>query len=76
MMIALFMICGWQGALTQLACFFVYHVLWPQGFDAWLEWFPALTGVIAIILLFKSKVAIVQEIGVSAAAGWLCRSVF
>ncbi|MFV9616912.1 MAG: chromate transporter, partial [Gammaproteobacteria bacterium] len=32
------------GVILNLATFFAYHVLWPQGFDANFEWFSALIG--------------------------------
>ncbi|MDH5394445.1 MAG: chromate efflux transporter [Gammaproteobacteria bacterium] len=59
------------GVILNLACFFAYHVLWPQGFGAQFEWFSALIGVFAAIALFKYKAGIVQVIGGCAAAGWL-----
>ena len=57
------------GVILNLAVFFAYHVLWPQGFDASFEWFSALIGVAAFIALFRYKVGIVQVIGACAALG-------
>ncbi|HED35049.1 MAG TPA: chromate efflux transporter [Gammaproteobacteria bacterium] len=57
------------GVILNLAVFFAYHVLWPQGFDARFEWFSALIGAAAFIALFRFKVGIVQVIGVSAVLG-------
>jgi chromate transporter len=57
------------GVIINLAVFFAYHVLWPQGFDAKFEWFSALIGIAAFIALFKYKVGIVQVIAVSAVIG-------
>ncbi len=41
------------GVIVNLAVFFAYHVLWPDGFDATFEWFSALIGIVAFIALFK-----------------------
>ena len=57
------------GVILNLATFFAYHVLWPQGFEASFEWVSAIIGAIAFIALFKYKVGIVQVIAVSAAIG-------
>ena len=57
------------GVVINLAVFFAYHVLWPQGFDAQFEWFSALLGIAAFIALFKYKLGIVPLIGISAAMG-------
>ncbi len=57
------------GVILNLAVFFAFHVLWPQGFDGKFEWFAALIGVIAFIALFKYKIGIVWVIAVSAAVG-------
>ncbi|MBL3600142.1 MAG: chromate efflux transporter [gamma proteobacterium endosymbiont of Lamellibrachia anaximandri] len=57
------------GVVLNLAAFFAYHVLWPQGFEAPFEWFSALIGAAAFVALFKYKVGIVQVIGACAALG-------
>jgi len=57
------------GVVINLAVFFAYHVLWPEGLDAPMEWFSALIGVIAFIALFRFKMGIVQVIGICAAIG-------
>ena len=57
------------GVILNLATFFAYHVLWPQGFDANFEWVSAIIGAAAFIALFKYKTGIVQVIGACAAAG-------
>jgi len=59
------------GVILNLAAFFAYHVLWPQGFDATFEWFAAIIGSIAFIALFKFKAGIVAVIIASAMAGLL-----
>lgn len=57
------------GVILNLATFFAYHVLWPQGFDNNFEWLSAVIGAAAFIALFKYKVGIVQVIGACAAIG-------
>ncbi len=57
------------GVVLNLAVFFAYHVLWPQGFDGTFEWFSALIGLAALIALFKYKAGIVQVIAVCALIG-------
>jgi chromate transporter len=57
------------GVVLNLAVFFAYHVLWPQGFEAAFEWFSALIGAAAFVALFKFKVGIVPVIGACAVVG-------
>ena len=57
------------GVIINLAVFFAYHTLWPQGFEATFEWFSALIGIAAFIALFKYKLGIASVIGLSAAVG-------
>ena len=57
------------GVVLNLAVFFAYHVLWPQGFDGTFEWFSALIGAAAFVALFRYKVGIVTVIGVCAGVG-------
>jgi chromate transporter len=57
------------GVILNLAVFFAYHVLWPQGFEGTFEWFSAMIGAVAFIALFKYKVGIVQVIGACAVVG-------
>ncbi len=57
------------GVILNLATFFAYHVLWPEGFDAPFEWFAALIGAAAFVALFRYKIGIVTVIAASAAIG-------
>lgn len=57
------------GVILNLATFFAYHVLWPQGFESSFEWFSALIGIAALLALFKYKLGIVQVIAGSAVIG-------
>jgi len=58
------------GVILNLATFFAYHVLWPQGFDAPFEWFSALIGIAAFIALFRYKIGIVTVIAASSVLGF------
>ena len=57
------------GVVINLAVFFAYHVLWPQGFEGSFEWFSALIGAFAFVALFRLKMGIVTVIGLCAALG-------
>ena len=66
------------GVVLNLAVFFAYHVLWPQGFAQpfnirslfiGFEWVSAFVGIAAFIALWRYKVGIIPVIGVCAAAG-------
>lgn len=57
------------GVIVNLAVFFAYHLLWPQGFDGHFDVLSALTGLLAFILLFKYQKNIVTVIGLCAMAG-------
>lgn len=57
------------GVILNLAAFFAFHVLWPDGFENNFEWFSAVIGAIAFIALFKYKAGIVQVIGACAVIG-------
>jgi chromate transporter len=57
------------GVVINLAVFFAYHVLWPQGFEGTFEWFSALIGIAAFVALFRYKIGIVSVIGTCAVLG-------
>ncbi|MCL5225030.1 chromate efflux transporter [Pseudomonas nunensis] len=48
------------GVILNLACFFGYHVLWPNGFSAHLDWPSALIAIAAAIALFRFKRGVIQ----------------
>jgi len=57
------------GVILNLAVFFAYHVLWPNGFDAPFEWVSALIGIMAFIALVYYKMGVVTVIAISAGCG-------
>jgi chromate transporter len=57
------------GVILNLALFFAYHVLWPDGLDGGFQWFSALMGIAAALALFKWDIGILKLIVLSAAVG-------
>lgn len=57
------------GVILNLAIFFGYHVLWPEGFAGQFEWPSALIAVGAGIALFRYKIGIIKVIASSALMG-------
>ena len=57
------------GVILNLALYFAYHVIWPQGWDMSLDVYSLLATIIALIALFRFKVGIVRLIGLFALAG-------
>jgi chromate transporter len=57
------------GVVINLALFFAYHVLWPQGFAGPFEGFSALIGITAFIALFRYKIGIIPVIAACGALG-------
>jgi chromate transporter len=50
------------GVIVNLAVFFAYHVLWPQGLSGPFEWLSALIGVAAATALFRFKVGVIPVV--------------
>jgi chromate transporter len=59
------------GVILNLAVFFAWHVLWPQGFAGAFEWFSAIIGVAAFVALWRFQLGIIPVIGGCAVAGLL-----
>jgi chromate transporter len=57
------------GVILNLAMFFAYHVLWPQGFGGRFDAVSAAIAVAAAIALFRFKVGVMPLLGACAAAG-------
>ena len=62
------------GVIINLAVFFAWHVLWPDGtdtepFKGEFEWFSLLITVAAFLALWRFKIGIIAVITASAAAG-------
>ena len=57
------------GVILNLAVFFAYHVLWPQGMDGRFEWFSSIIGLAAFIALWRYKIGIITVVAVCGAIG-------
>lgn len=57
------------GVIVNLAVFFAYHVLWPQGLGGTFEWASAVIGLAAGIALFRFKVGVIPVVLGSGLAG-------
>jgi len=57
------------GVILNLALFFGYHVLWPQGFAGRVEWPAAVITVAAAVALLRYKRSVMQVIAASAVCG-------
>jgi chromate transporter len=50
------------GVIVNLAVFFAYHVLWPQGLAGHFEWPSAVIGLAAAIALFRFKLGVIPVV--------------
>jgi chromate transporter len=57
------------GVILNLALFFAYHVLWPQGFRGGFDFVAAVIVVAAAVALFRFKVGVMPLLGACALAG-------
>ena len=57
------------GVILNLALFFAYHVLWPQGFAGSFDWPAALIALAAATALFVFKRGVIEVLGACALAG-------
>jgi chromate transporter len=59
------------GVILNLALFFGYHVLWPQGFAGHFDWVSALIALAAAVALFRFKRNVIHVIAACAVIGLL-----
>lgn len=57
------------GVIVNLAVFFAFHVLWPNGLEGHFDGFAAILGVVDFLALYRLKIGVVPVIGLSAIAG-------
>ena len=57
------------GVIFNLAVFFAYHVLWPQGLAGPFEWPSALIGLAAAVALLRFKLGVIPVVLGSGLAG-------
>jgi chromate transporter len=61
------------GVVLNLALFFGYHVLWPNGFSGRFDWVSALIAGAAAVALLKFKRGVIPVIAACALVGLLAR---
>jgi chromate transporter len=59
------------GVVVNLAVFFAYHVIWPQGFSGHFDWISALIAVTAAVALIRFKLNVMMVIAGCAMIGLL-----
>ena len=57
------------GVIVNLAVFFAYHVLWPQGLSGPFEWASMVIGAAAAVALFRFKVGVIPIVLACGLAG-------
>ena len=57
------------GVILNLAVFFAYHVLWPQGYGSGFEWLSAIIGIAAFVALWRYKIGVIPVIAACGAVG-------
>jgi chromate transporter len=57
------------GVVLNLALFFGYHLLWPEGFDGAFDSRSAAIALLAALALFKFKRSVMEVIGLCALVG-------
>ncbi|MBX3619259.1 MAG: chromate efflux transporter [Rhizobacter sp.] len=57
------------GVILNLALFFAYHVLWPQGFGGHVDLASALIACAATVALFRFRLGVMPLLAMCAAAG-------
>ena len=57
------------GVILNLALFFAYHVLWPQGFAGPFDFYSAAITLGAAIALFRFKVGVIKLLAACALVG-------
>ncbi|MBT9493589.1 MAG: chromate efflux transporter [Paucibacter sp.] len=59
------------GVIVNLALFFAYHLLWPQGFGGRFDWLSALIALAAGLALFRYKLGVLPLLAGCALLGLL-----
>ncbi len=57
------------GVILNLAVFFAYHILWPNGFTGKFEWAAAVLGLLTFIGLIRFRIGVIPMIGLAALTG-------
>lgn len=62
------------GVILNLAMFFGYYVLWPNGFTGTFDWISALIALMAAIALFRFKRNVIEVIAACAVIGLILKT--
>ena len=62
------------GVILNLALFFLYHVLWPQGFAGTFDGISAVIALAAAVALFRFKRNVIEVIAACAAVGLMLKT--
>ena len=62
------------GVILNLALFFGYHVLWPQGFSGTFDWPSAVIALAAAVALFRFKRGVIEVIAACAVIGLVLKT--
>jgi chromate transporter len=57
------------GVIVNLAVFFAYHVLWPEGYSGRFDWASLLIGAAGFVALVRYKVGVIPVIVACGAIG-------
>jgi chromate transporter len=57
------------GVILNLAVFFALHVFWPEGFRGRFDFFSALIGAAALLMLLRYKIGVIAVVVGCGAAG-------
>ena len=62
------------GVILNLALFFGYHVLWPEGFESDIDLWSLAIAVAAAVALFRFKRSVIQVIAGAGVAGLMIQA--
>jgi chromate transporter len=62
------------GVILNLAFFFAYHVLWPNGFAGSFDWVSAILALAAGVALFRFKRNVIQVLAASSIVGLILKT--
>ena len=62
------------GVILNLAVFFAYHVLWPNGLAGTFDWTSAAIALAAAVALFRFQRSVIQVIAGAAVLGLILKT--
>lgn len=61
------------GVILNLAVFFTYHIVWPQGWDGSIDWFSAVIAIAGLLALAYFRLGIIPLILACGILGFVYR---